>query len=108
MFRIDVPPGEDVGPCIERQLQSHTVGDAGLFGLGALDSGTLSAMDTIGQDQSFDLDQAVEVVVTGDVRDGALHMHMTAGRAWRPTQCGHFVSGIAGEKFILFIYPLTS
>lgn len=106
-LRIEVPKGQGVVAYIGRAAQAANITDAQVSVHGALQSGVISTMDVSGRDHSYKFDIPMEIEGNGDLRDGQLHIHMTLGsRLFAASRCGHFIDGIAYDRFTVILQPV--
>ena len=82
MIRISVSPGEEVMDSISRQLAARDIRDGAVVSLiGAIDSCRISNMPKgDATDNIFsEYKQPFELSGTGEIKDGALHIHCVLG-----------------------------
>lgn len=108
MIRIDIPIGQDVRKYIIGKHHEAALADCAVIVHGALATGAVSVMDATSADHIVDLGGPQEIIGNGDIKDGNLHLHVSAGSLTGGTITGHFVDGTAGELCTAFLRPYTA
>lgn len=92
MLLVSAKPGEEVIDSLTRQLKQHDVTNGAVVSLiGAVDACAISNMpaDDAGRDIVTAYQQPCELSGTGEIRDGALHLHVVLGREGDTAIAGH-------------------
>lgn len=89
---FSVLPGEEVMESLGRQLAASGVRTGAVVSLiGAVEGATISNMpaDDASKDVLTEYAQPLELNGTGEIKDGALHLHVTLGREGDVALAGH-------------------
>jgi len=108
MLLLAVRPGEEVMDSLRRQLAEHGIRDGAVVSLiGAVDACAISNMPA--HDASTDVvtqyRQPCELNGSGEIVDGAVHVHATLGREGDVAVAGH-LHWAQVETFFVHAYVL--
>src|SRR5690242_17018886 len=110
MFVVSVGRGEEVLATIRRECRARGVASAAIVSLiGAVEGCTVSVMAS--GDAAVDLPSTypdpLEISGTGEVHDGAVHLHIVAGGE-RVNVSGHLHAATVGSHFVrCYVEPLA-
>ncbi|MEV4134709.1 PPC domain-containing DNA-binding protein [Dactylosporangium sp. NPDC049742] len=101
MFVARVGTGEEVIESITRQVADKNVTDASLVIIGAVKGCTISVMPKADETDDIltDYEDPFEITGTGEVVDGAVHIHVSAGGEGR-TVVGHLHRAVVSHWFV--------
>lgn len=88
---IEILPGHEVMDSLAKQVADRGIADAAITLVGAVDAATISTMpaDDPSRDVLTEYRQPLELTGTGEVRAGAVHVHVVLGAEGDRALAGH-------------------
>ncbi|MEV6929635.1 PPC domain-containing DNA-binding protein [Dactylosporangium sp. NPDC051485] len=109
MFVAEVRSGEEVIESITRQVAARNITAASLTVIGAIKGCTISVMPKGDETDDIltDYDEPFEITGTGEVVNGAVHVHVSAGGEGR-TVVGHLHRATVSHWFVrAYVTPIV-
>lgn len=110
MLLLTVRPGDEVMESLRRQMAEQEIRNGAVVSLiGAVDACAISNMpaDDASKDIVTEYRQPCELNGTGEIVDGALHLHCTLGREGDVALAGHLHWALVDTFFVhAYVLPL--
>jgi uncharacterized protein len=108
---VSVGPGEEVVATITRRVAELDIRNGAIVSLiGAVESAAISTMprDDATKDIITEYAQPLEMLGTGEIKDGAVHIHVTVGAEGNQSFSGHLHHATVTSFFVnAYVLPMA-
>lgn len=111
MILVSVQPGQEVMATLTAELARRGIANGAIVSLiGAVEGCEISTMaaDDYAKDIITEYAEPCELSGTGEIKDGAVHVHVVLGRQGDDTRSGHLHSAQVVHFFVnAYVLPLS-